>query len=221
MANSTLRNSLLSAILGTSVNKSTMLSDRLHPVARYDRFARWVKDPKVRRCLDKLADGRHKVVVQNSKANSTSEAYSLIFKQLADLKDDLDELLPMDERGSVLDLVCDTEHGIIHAEVQVQPQNSWDLRIMHYACGLFHRQFKRGMRWDSMHKDPNLETKIKRVVAISIFDRPPQNSSLQELLPWCAFEPWGSEELERRFRMRTDDGKHRGGIEFVDINLEA
>eukprot|EP00961_Rhodomonas_salina_P024871 335071-Rhodomonas_salina.1 len=87
-----------------------------------------------------------------------------------------------------------------------------------YSC-LFHRQFKRGKRWDSMHKDPHLETKIKRVVAICIFDRPPQNSSLQELLPWCAFEAWGSEELECRCHMLTDDGKERGGIEFVDINL--
>eukprot|EP00961_Rhodomonas_salina_P014779 198443-Rhodomonas_salina.1 len=73
-----------------------------------------------------------------------------------------------------------------------------------------------------MPGDRELGSKIKRVVAVSIFGKKqPARSLLHARIPWLTFHAWATDEIERRFCMRTEDNKTRGGVEFVDINLQA
>eukprot|EP00961_Rhodomonas_salina_P215495 2910891-Rhodomonas_salina.1 len=151
-----------------------------------------------------LAAGKEVEVslVQNWDSTRSDEATEVLHC-LSLLSKDLIDLLPMNECSSVLDVICETQNSVINVEVQIEQQNTWDLRIQHHAYCLFHRQFKQGMDWTSMPSNRELGSTIKRVVA------------------WLTFHVWVTDKIERRFCMLTEDNKTRGGVEFVDINLQA
>mmetsp|Transcript_72061 Transcript_72061/g.150565 ORF Transcript_72061/g.150565 Transcript_72061/m.150565 type:complete len:120 (+) Transcript_72061:250-609(+) len=87
----------------------------------------------------------YNLLVQNTLTGKALPAGKAILKKLAQLSNSLKSVLPVDERGSLLDIVCESDFGIFNVEVQVLPQDCWDMRILHHVCGLFHKQFKIGM----------------------------------------------------------------------------
>jgi len=157
---------------------------------------------------------------KNLTTNRTLPAGRTILKRLGELSGKLEAMLPTNERGSVMDVVCTSDLGIYNVEVQVVPQDCWDIRILHHVCGLFHNQFRVGMTWEGLAKDREIGDKIKRVIGVSIFAKP---YTMEDVVPktWSTegHKTWESDEVERRFKVQTDDGIQRGGIEFIDINL--
>eukprot|EP00961_Rhodomonas_salina_P212670 2872535-Rhodomonas_salina.1 len=131
MANEQVRDSFLSAVLLTSVQNSAMLSDRRNPVAKYDEVGEWVQSSN--KTLVALSGKEVEVsLVQNGDSIRSDEATEVL-RGLISLREDLNDLLPMNERGSVLDLICETQNSVINVLVQIEPMNAWDFRIQHHA----------------------------------------------------------------------------------------
>ncbi len=69
-----------------------------------------------------------------------------------DLSRNIDQLvraIPSAERNTQLDIYCETKDGLINIEVQVEPPNFWDIRILSHVCGIFQKQFSRSFVWKS------------------------------------------------------------------------
>ncbi len=121
-------------------------------------------------------------------------------------------------------MVCEIGDGLVQIEMQVEPQDFWDIRILSCVCRLFQRQISRGFAWKQLVQDKNMSFKVGRVVGISIFaNAPSHQSKLREYLPWYDAQPWRQDELRRHFRLRdeTNATLTRPGIEFFDFNLAA
>eukprot|EP00961_Rhodomonas_salina_P302195 3940747-Rhodomonas_salina.1 len=218
MINAEVRNSFLSSVCRDNVVASELISQSLNPIAHYNELAQFVNESQFKDFFKNMPD--YDIEVRNRTTNRPLPAGKEILHKLGDLKEDLQTMLPTDERGSVMDIVCTSDLGIYNVEVQVVPQDCWDIRILHHVCGLFHKQFRVGMTWEGLAKDHAIGDKIKRVIGVSVFAKPPRYSGfLANHLPWYRHEPWRNDEVERRFSVQTDDGMQRGGIEFIDINL--
>jgi hypothetical protein len=88
---------------------------------------------------------------------------------IKDLSSQYFELLhafPSLERNTQLDIVCRTDTGIINVEVQVDPQDFWDIRILSHVCGLFNRQFPKGFEWSKLEEDTTIISKIRRAIGV-------------------------------------------------------
>mmetsp|Transcript_33131 Transcript_33131/g.67305 ORF Transcript_33131/g.67305 Transcript_33131/m.67305 type:complete len:220 (+) Transcript_33131:203-862(+) len=105
---------------------------------------------------------------KNLTTNRTLPAGRTILKRLGELSGKLEAMLPTNERGSVMDVVCTSDLGIYNVEVQVVPQDCWDIRILHHVCCLFHK-FRVGMTWGGLAKDCEIGDKIKCVIGVSGF----------------------------------------------------
>jgi hypothetical protein len=132
--------------------------------------------------------------------------------------------IPRAERNTQLDVVCETEDGVVNVEVQVEPQNFLDIRILSHVCGLFQRQFPRSFAWSELENDPDISKRVRRAIGVSIFGKAPvHESDVRERLHWYNSKPWGKEELRRHFQLTDQTNKElrRPGIEFFDFNLQA
>ena len=133
-------------------------------------------------------------------------------------------VIPGTERNTQIDVVCETKDGLVNIEVQVEPQNFWDIRILSHVCGLFQRQFPRSFGWSELENDPDISKKVRRAIGVSIFEKAPvHQSGVHELLHWYNSKPWAKEELRRHFQLTDQNNKElrRPGIEFFDFNLQA
>ncbi len=86
-------------------------------------------------------------------------------------------VIPGSERNTQLDVVCETKDGLVNIEVQVEPQNFWDIRILSHVCGLFQRQFPRSSGWSELENDPDISKKVRRAIGVSIFEKAPVHQS--------------------------------------------
>lgn len=223
MSDKEVRNSFLQSVLGETVTSSEILDASLNPVKSYQALRECVNDKRFVKLMQDIDKGKKKVDVRDETTNVQLHQAKNFLVQLAPLYYELVQALPDADRNTQLDLVCDTPNGIINVEMQVDPQNFWDIRILSHVCGLFHRQFPKGFAWSQLETGLT-NTKVKRVIGVSLFEKAPVTpSSVQAILPWYSMEPWGDNELRRHYKLTdTANSKmHRSGIEFLDYNLAS
>ena len=219
-----LRNSFLSAVLGQEVSDSEQLDSSLNPLKEYAQLRKIINADGIEEMMQEVtsqAKEFHVINVETKRRWTTLERF---WVELARHYDQLLLAFPDPERNTQLDLVCKTEDGLINVEVQVEPQDFWDIRILAHVCGLFERQFPRSFKWNQLVSDPGISHKVKRAVGISIFEAAPKgNRDLRERLHWYDVQPWGKDEVMRHFRLKEESNNKliRPGIEFFDINLGA
>lgn len=131
-----------------------------------------------------LTRGKRKLMfAMRQRTNNFIKAKDFLV-QLVPLYYELVQALPDADRNTQLDLVCDTPNGIINVEVQVDPQNYWDIRILAHVSGLFHGQFPKGFAWLQLETGLT-NVKVKRVIGVSLFEKPPvEPGNVQAILPW-------------------------------------
>ena len=217
-----IRNSLLSAILDEHISYSELVDVALNPFPTFKTLRELVNRSDIKTLMEEIELLPEGLEINKNKVLNKR---ALQFMQdLAPLHAQLSAMIPSPERQTSLDIVCRSSYGLINVEMQVEPQNYYDLRILDHVCGLFHRQFGRGFRWKELENNDNISEKISRVVGISLFEKPPKYpETVQALLPWYQMKPWGEDELSRHFRLcdKNDPEILRTGIEFLDFNLEA
>lgn len=219
-----IRNSFLTGVLGERVVASELLDVSLNPMRSYTAIRELFNRPEIRDLMDDLAKGEKEIEVRNKKTNYPLKRYANFLNELSPLYHELVQAIPDRERNTQLDLVCETDTGLINVELQVEPQDFWDIRILDHACGLFNRQFAKGFQWSQLESDSDIKSKVKRVIGVSIFEKPPVSpESVHALLPWYQLHPWKQNELRRNYRLSEtkDPKKKRAGLEFYDYNLAA
>ncbi|ARN85359.1 Rpn family recombination-promoting nuclease/putative transposase [Candidatus Nucleicultrix amoebiphila] len=218
------RNSFLSAVLGEEILESEYLDQALNPLKSFTALRGFINDKKHILLMKEVEKDLKDPLVINARTNRSMGKMREFLKQLAPIYYHLVASLPAEERNTQLDLICKTRFGLINVEVQVEPQNFWDIRILDHVCGLFHRQFPKGFKWSELKTDVDLADKVRKVVGISLFENPPKvPHHLHQLLPWYRMEPWGEDELRRDFVLAEKKVPRmtRSGLEFIDINLGA
>lgn len=223
MSDREVRNSFLQSVLGENVNSSEILDASLNPVKSYQALRECVNDKRFVKLMKDIDRGKQKIDVRHETTNIQLHQAKDFLVRLAPLYYELVQALPDADRNTQLDLICDTPSGIINVEMQVDPQNFWDIRILAHVCGLFHRQFPKGFAWSQLETGLT-NTRVKRVIGVSLFEKAPvAPSSVQTILPWYSMEPWKNNELRRHYKLTdtTNTKMHRAGIEFLDYNLAS
>ncbi len=224
MHDNDVRNSFLTGVVGEKVVKSELLDSSLNPMRSYTAIRELFNRPEVKALMEDIAKGEKEIEVRNKKTNYPLKQYARFLNELSPLYHELVQAIPDRERNTQLDLVCETDTGLINVEVQVEPQDFWDIRILDHACGLFHRQFAKGFQWSQLESESDIRNKVKRVIGVSIFEKPPVSpESVHALLPWYQLHPWEHNELRRNYQLleTKDPKKKRAGLEFYDYNLAA
>lgn len=218
------RNSFLTGVIGEKVVSSELLDSSLNPMRSYTAIRELFNRPEVKRLMEEIAKGEKEIEVRNKITKHPLKQYARFLNELSPLYHELVQAIPDRERNTQLDLVCETDTGLINVEVQVEPQDFWDVRILDHACGLFHRQFAKGFQWSQLETDNDIRNKVKRVIGVSIFEKPPVSpASVHALLPWYRLHPWENNELRRNYQLleTKNPQKKRAGLEFYDYNLAA
>jgi len=218
-----IRNQILSDILKIKIVKSELIDPSLNPIKTLEKTRRSLNDQSLARDLQNYGNEQIFVPVCDDDEKSPKYRSILSFTDLIkavsiDLKE-LKEFFPDEVRATQLDILCETDSEFINVEVQVKPQNFWDIRIFAHASGLFSRQFSRGFEWSSLEESK----KIRRVVGISFLSRGMTNpKKVADNIAWYNAAPWNNKnEYFRHYKMQTIDGIQRPGIEFYDFNLAA
>ena len=223
MGHEIVRNSLLTAILKEPVRYSQLIDGALNPFPAFKDLRSLINRGELSELMDQIGSLSLKDLADRKNGPLVNKALAFMH-ELAPLYTELSSALPSAERQTQLDIVCETSYGLVTVEMQVSPQNYWDVRILDHVCGLFHRQFSRGFKWSSLETDPDIAGKVSRVVGISLFAKAPMYpEKVQALLPWYTAEGWDVDELSRHYRLLEEKHprKVRPGIEFFDFNLEA
>ena len=218
------RNSFLSAVLGQPVSHSKILDTSLNPIKEFENLRKVINKSGIGDLMKEISSGEKQLKVTNIKTNRPLQSLESFLGELALHYHQLLHAIPRAERNTQLDLVCETKDGLVNIEVQVEPQNFWDIRILSHVCGLFQRQFPRSFGWSELEKDPDISKKVRRAIGVSIFEKAPVNQTeVHKLLPWYDAKPWEKEELRRHFQLTEQTNKtlRRPGIEFYDFNLKA
>ncbi|RZI45230.1 hypothetical protein [Candidatus Finniella inopinata] len=135
--------------------------------------------------MKEISSGEKKPQIKNLKTNRSLPSLEKFLGELALHYRQLLHAIPQAERNTQLDLVCETQDGLVNIEVQVEPQNFWDIRILSHVCGLFQKQFPRSFGWSELEKDPDISKKVRRAIGVSIFEKAPvHQSGVHDLLPW-------------------------------------
>jgi hypothetical protein len=224
MQDAEVRNSFLTGVIGENVTSSELLDGSLTPMRSYTALRELINDTEIRDLMAEVDKDTKVVSVHNVRTQRPVKRLADFLTRLAPLYHELVQAIPAGERNTQLDLVCQTATGIVNVEVQVDPQDFWDIRILDHACGLFHRQFSKGFRWSQLMEDADISRKVRRVIGVSILEKPPVSpESVHALLPWYNPQPWAADELRRHYRLldTQDPKKERSGIEFFDYNLAA
>lgn len=224
MHDNEVRNSFLSGVIGEEVLASELLDSSLNPMRSYTALRELLNRGDIKALMQDVQEGEKTVEVRNTQTKYPLKRLTRFLQELSPLYHELLQAIPDVERNTQLDLVCETDTGLVNVEIQVEPQDFWDIRILDHACGLFHRQFPRGFQWSDLSSDVDIRHKVKRVIGVSIFEKPPVSpESVHALLPWYTLEPWRPEELRRTYRLleTRDPTKARAGLEFFDYNLSA
>lgn len=219
-----LRNSFLSAVLGQKVSNSKQLDSSLNPIKEYAHLRQIINTDGIEEVMREVTSQAKEFQVINVQTKKRWPTLERFWVELARHYDQLLLSFPTPERNTQLDLVCETDDGVVNVELQVEAQDFWDIRILAHVCGLFQRQFPRSFRWNELVYDPDISQRVKRAVGVSIFEAAPKgNSDLRKRLHWYDVQPWRVDEAMRHFRLKeeTNDKLIRPGIEFFDINLGA
>ena len=224
MQKENLRNSFLGAILGQPVVHSKILDTSLNPIKEFESLRKVINKRGIADLMEEISSGKKDPQITNAISNRRLPALEAFVGELALHYHQLLHALPGAERNTQLDVACETKDEVVNFEVQVEPQNFWDIRILSHVCGLFHRQFPRSFGWRELENDREISKKVRRAIGVSIFEKAPvHQSGVHELLHWYDSKPWGKEELRRHFQLTDQNNKElrRPGIEFFDFNLQA
>ena len=219
-----LRNSFLSAILGETINHSEILDTSLNPIKEFENLRKVINKRGIGDLMKEISLGEKRPKVTNIQTNKPLPSLEKFLGELALRYQQLLHAVPLSERNTELDIVCKTKDGLVNIEVQVEPQDFWDIRILSHVCRLFQRQFPRSFKWSTLDKDADISSKVRRAIGVSIFEKAPvHQAGVHELLHWYDATPWKKEELRRHYRLTEQTNKtiRRPGIEFFDFNLEA
>ena len=219
-----LRNSFLGAVVGQPVLHSKILDTSLNPIKEFESLRKVINRKGIEDLMKKISSGKSKPKITNITTKRPLHGLEAFVGELALHYHQLLHAIPGAERNTQLDVVCETKDGLFNIEVQVEPQNFWDIRILSHVCGLFQRQFPRSFGWSELENDPGISKKVRRAVGVSIFEKAPvHQSDVHELLPWYDSKPWAKDELRRHFQLTDQNNKElrRPGIEFFDFNLQA
>lgn len=224
------RNGFLSSVIGEEILKSKVISCHLNPYQYYKELRSLVNRQDISNLMESFKD-TDPASLWNFKIGRDFREQRMIYDsikfihELAPRYYELVNVIPRAERNTQLDVLCETETGYVDIEVQITPQDYWDIRILDHACGLFHRQFGRGFKWSQLENEmSDLAVNTKRVVCISLFEKAPRyKSDITTLIPWYQVTPWDNDELRRTYRIMdiNDNKKIRPGLEFHDFNLQA
>jgi predicted transposase/invertase (TIGR01784 family) len=221
MHNDNVRNSFLSAVLGQTVEESELLDLSLNPIREYKALRDVINGEGIIDLMKEVAEGRTQFQVRNTKTKHNWSSLQKFLIEIATHYHQLIQALPSSERNTQLDLLCRTDDGLINVEIQVEPQDFWDIRILSHVCGLFQRQFPRSFQWTDLIDDEAIAGKVKRAIGVSIFEKAPDYKKTVHALPWYAPKPWGENEVRRFYRLTEENDPQaiRPGIEFYDFNL--
>ena len=226
-----LRNSFLGAVLGQTVLHSKILDTSLNPIKKFVSLRNVINRrgighlmKKISFFLGDLMKGENQPQITNNITKRSLPRLEAFVGDLALHYHQLLNAIPGAERNTQLDIVCETKDELVNIEVQVEPQNFWDIRILSHVCGLFQRQFPRSFRWSELENDPAISKKVRRAIGVSIFEKAPVHQShVHERLPWYDSKPWAKHELRRHFQLTDQNNKKlkMPGIAFLDFNLQA
>ena len=219
-----LRNSFLGAVLGKPVYSSEILDPSLNPIKEFESLRRVINSRRTVDLMKAISSGEKQPTVINKATNRPLHSLEVFLRDLSLGYQQLLRAIPSAERNTQLDIICQTEDGLINIEVQVEPQNFWDIRILSHVCGLFHKQFPRSFAWSQLQNDPHVSNKVRRAIGVSIFEKAPvHQSDVRDMLHWYDAKPWAEEEIRRHFQLTDDIDREskRPGIEFFDFNLQA
>lgn len=224
MGHKAIRNSLLTAILNEEISDSELIDGSLNPFPAFKEIRSLINDSKIEILMQSIEAIPVQALRERQHQDLLHQALGFI-RKLAPYYHDLSAAIPSAERQTRLDVVCKSSYGLINVEIQIAPQDYWDLRILDHVCGLFHRQFSRGFKWEEFETNAKVSEKIMRVVGVSLFVKPPiYPENVEALLPWYKVRAWEDNELKRHFRLCNQEKNpesFRPGIEFFDFNLEA
>jgi predicted transposase/invertase (TIGR01784 family) len=152
-----LRNSFLGSVLGQTVLHSKILDTSLNPIKKFVSLRnvinrRGIGDlmKKISFFLGDLMKGENQPQITNNITKRSLPRLEAFVGDLALHYHQLLNAIPGAERNTQLDVVCETKDELVNIEVQVEPQNFWDIRILSHVCGLFQRQFPRSFRWSEL-----------------------------------------------------------------------
>lgn len=224
MLDNEVRNSFLSSVLGEKVDKSEFLDHALNPMRSYTGLRDLLNSKRIIDLMEEINASVDEFKVVHPKTKHPQHKLQQFIKDLSAQYFELLHAFPSLERNTQLDLVCQTDTGIINVEVQVDPQDFWDIRILSHVCGLFNRQFPKGFEWSKLETDPRIISKVRRAIGVSIFEKPPVNpENVQAYLPWYNLTPWREKELRRHQALLEihDPTIRKSGLEFYEYNLAA
>jgi predicted transposase/invertase (TIGR01784 family) len=227
MSDDEIRNAFLGSIINEKILESTPLDVALTPIPSYNALRDMLNRDDVVKAMQKFEKMDLEAVRRYQFTNEIRDTLMEFIKFMQELTPkyyDLINALPSLERNTQLDVVCETATGFVNIEMQVLPQDYWDLRILHHVCGLFNRQFSRGFRWTDLGSDVAVSKKIKRAIGVSILEDVSYNLNyLSNSIPWYNITPWKNDEMLRSYRLSESDNPRniRPGLEFYDVNLSA
>ena len=218
------RNSFLGAVLGQPVFDSKILDTSLNPIKQYQNLRKVINTEGIEAVMAEISSGVKQPKVTNKTTKRPLPRLETFLVDLAHHYNQLSHAIPSAERNTQLDIYCETKDGLVNIEVQVEPQNYWDIRILSHVCGIFQKQFPRSFAWKSLENDPNISSKVRRVIGISIFEKAPvYQGNVKERLPWYNSKPWLKEEVSRHFVLADVKNPKvvMHGVEFYDFNLQG
>jgi hypothetical protein len=156
-----LRNSFLSAVLGQKVSGSNQLDSSLNPLKEFANLRQIINAEGIEDVMREVTSQAKEFQVVNVGTKRRWPTLERFWVQLARHYDQLLLAFPDPERNTQLDLICETEDGLVNVELQVEAQDFWDIRILAHVCGLFERQFPRSFKWNQLMYDPDISKKVK------------------------------------------------------------
>jgi hypothetical protein len=135
MQKENLRNSFLGAIVGQPVVHSKILDTSLNPIKEFESLRKVIYRRGIADLMEEISSGQKQPQITNSKSKMRLTTLETFVGELALHYHQLLHALPGAERNTQLDVVCETKDEVVNFEVQVEPQNLWDIRILAHVCG--------------------------------------------------------------------------------------
>jgi hypothetical protein len=109
------------------------------PIKEFESLRKVINKRRITDLMEEISSGQKQPNIINIVSDRCLPALVTFVGDLALHYHQLLHPIPAAERNTHLDVVCETKDEVIDIEVQVEPQNFWDIRILSHVCGLFQR----------------------------------------------------------------------------------
>ena len=163
LSDETIRLSFFNAFIpDLKIMSSTRLDEHMSPMKDLQLLRDFLHREDTVRTMNRLTSPHGLLIGVMDQSNSSfvkDENATIFFNEMRSHFGDIQKSFPKDRYNGTMDLVCKADNDkYVMVEMQVTPQNCWDMRALAYVANVYGNQLRKGGDWNH----------IKEVIGINI-----------------------------------------------------